>query len=161
MTLKLRAIADADYRVIISWIPDLAASQLWGGPNMVYPLTPKSLKTIMKPNLVRTFVMIDERLALMGVGQIYFKRPSRYHLARIIVNPAARGKGYGRTLVELLMAKSWSVADKYFTLNVNFGNERAQNLYESLGFVTSPPETGSFSETSHFMKKIVASCNSP
>lgn len=121
---------------------------------MVYPLTPKSLKAIMKPAVIRTFVMFDELKVTMGVGQIYFKRPSRFHLARIMINPAARGKGHGRTLVELLMEKSWKVPNKYFTLNVNFGNERAQKLYESLGFVISPPEEGSFSETSYFMRKV-------
>ena len=151
--MKLRPTIDPDYPEIISWVSSLADAQLWGGPMMTYPLTAGSLKRIMKPNLVRTYTMIDQLEKITGIGQLYFQKPSRFHLARIMVNPAVRGQGYGRKLVELLMDKSWAVPDKYFTLNVNFGNDRARALYESLGFVIAEAETGSFSETSHFMKK--------
>jgi len=151
--MKLRSSIDTDYPEIISWVPDLEAAQRWGGPNMVYPLTPEILIKIIKPKVVRTFTMVDENESVMGIGQIYFQGPSRFHLARIMVNPAARGQGYGRKLVEMLMNRSWIVPGRYFTLNVNFDNYRAKNLYESLGFVVSPAEEGSFSETSYFMKK--------
>jgi ribosomal protein S18 acetylase RimI-like enzyme len=154
MKLTLRSIIDTDFQEIVTWVPDLEASQRWGGPMMVYPLTPEILIGLINPKVVRTFVMVDEADAVMGVGQIYFKEPSRFHLARIMVDPAARGQGHGRKLVEMLMNRSWIVPDRYFTLNVNFKNKRAQNLYESLGFVVSPAEEGSFSETSYFMKKV-------
>ena len=153
--MHLRPTIDSDYPEVISWLSSLADAQLWGGPMMVYPLTPESLKLIMKPNLVHTYTMVDHAETVTGIGQLYFQKPSRFHLARIMVNPISRGKGYGRKLVQFLMDKSWAVPDKYFTLNVNFGNDRAQALYESLGFVIAEAEVGSFSETSHFMKKIV------
>ena len=154
MKLELRPTIDSDYPEIISWLSSLADAQLWGGPNMIYPLTTESLKRIMKPHLVDTYTMVDEAEMMMGTGQIYFKKPSRFHLARIMVNPSGRGRGYGRQLVNALMEKSWNVPEKYFTLNVNFGNDRARALYESLGFALAEAEAGSFSETSHFMKKV-------
>ena len=154
MTLTLRKAADADYPTIISWVPDLATAQLWGGPMMVYPLTVDELKSIIKPEEVDTFVMVDEADTVVGTAQFYFMEPSRFHLARIMVKPDERGKGYGRKLVNLLIAQTWDVPNKYFTLNVNFGNDRARALYESLGFAIADPETGSFSKTSHFMKKV-------
>ncbi len=153
MTLTLRKAADADYPTIISWVPDLATAQLWGGPMMVYPISVRDLINIIKPEEVDTFVMVDEADSVVGTAQFYFMPPSRFHLARIMVKPDARGKGFGRTLVNLLMAQTWDVADKYFTLNVNFGNDRARALYESLGFAIAEPETGNFSKTSHFMRK--------
>ena len=152
MTLTLRKAADADYPTVISWVPDLATAQLWGGPMMVYPLTVDGLKSIIKPNEVNTFVMVNEADQVVGTAQFYFMEPSRFHLARIMVKPDARGKGYGRKLVNLLMAETWSVPNKYFTLNVNFGNDKARALYESLGFAIAEPESGNFSNTSHFMR---------
>ncbi|MEM8863735.1 MAG: GNAT family N-acetyltransferase, partial [Chloroflexota bacterium] len=151
MTLTLRKAADTDYPTIISWVPDLATAQLWGGPMMVYPLTADELKNIIKPEEVDTFVMVDEDETVVGTAQFYFTESGRFHLARIMVKPDERGKGYGRTLVNLLMAQTWAVPNKYFTLNVNHGNDRARALYESLGFAIAEPETGSFSETAHFM----------
>ena len=156
MTLTLRKAADADFPIIISWVPDLATSQLWGGPMMVFPLSVEKLKQIIQPEKVDTFVMVDEADTILGIGQFYFSDPSRFHLARIMVKPDERGKGYGRKLVNLLMDQSWSVPNKYFTLNVNFGNDRARALYESLGFVVAEPESGSFNTTSHFMKKAAS-----
>ena len=151
--MKLRSTIDPDYPEIISWLSSLEEAQLWGGPKMIYPLTTESLKEIMRPGLIRTYTLIDEAEAILGIGQVYFARPNRFHLARIMVNPAVRGQGHGRRLVELLMEKSWNIPGKYFTLNVNFGNDRARKLYESMGFKISPAEEGSFSETSYFMKK--------
>lgn len=152
--LKLRKAADADYPTIISWVPDLAAAQLWGGPMMGFPLSVGKLKSIIQPEKVDTFVMVDEANQVLGMAQFYFSHPNRFHLARIIVKPNERGQGYGRKLVTLLMDQAWSVPGKYFTLNVNHGNERARALYESLGFAIAEPETGSFNKTSHFMKKV-------
>ncbi len=154
MTLTLRSATDADFSTIISWIPDLATAQLWGGPMMVYPLTVESLKEIMKPDETKVFVMVDDLEMVVGTAQFYFMPPSRFHFARIMVKPDKRGKGYGRTLVTLLMAETWSVPEQYLTLNVNFGNDRARALYESLGFAIAEPEAGNFSKTSHFMRKV-------
>ncbi|MEM9777242.1 MAG: GNAT family N-acetyltransferase, partial [Chloroflexota bacterium] len=153
MTLTLRKAADADYPSIISWVPDLATAQLWGGPMMAFPLTVEELKSIIKPDEVHTFVMVHETDIVLGTAQFYFAEPSRFHLARIMVKPDERGKGYGRKLVNLLMGQTWDVPNKYFTLNVNFGNDKARALYESLGFAIAEPEQGSFSKTAHFMRK--------
>ena len=156
MNLTLRLADDADFSTIISWIPDLAAARLWSGPNMPYPLTVDILKGAMDLEKNKVFVMIDDVNSVVGTAQFYFMEPSRFHLARIMVKPDERGKGYGRKLVNLIMAETWSVPEKYFTLNVNFGNDKAHALYESLGFAITTPETGNFSKTSHFMKKVAS-----
>ncbi|GGB16071.1 hypothetical protein GCM10011492_02230 [Flexivirga endophytica] len=55
----------------------------------------------------------------------------------IQVEPAARGKGYGRALMQ--EAAQWSRDNGLdtLTLHVFGGNDVAINLYESLGFVTT------------------------
>jgi ribosomal protein S18 acetylase RimI-like enzyme len=57
------------------------------------------------------------------------------HLARLIVDPQQRGKGYGRLLCVRLMetARSRQFVDR-FTLNVCRDNDVALRLYHSLGF---------------------------
>lgn len=154
MTPKLRPATIFDYPTIIRWVPDLNAARFWGGPKMTYPITVDFLEDQLRPTVDTTFVMIDERYDLLAFGQIQFREPSRFHLARLIVNPDVRGQGYGRTLVELLMAQAADLSDRFFTLNVNRNNEIAQNLYLSLGFQFAPHPLGStFSETSLFMRK--------
>lgn len=55
----------------------------------------------------------------------------------IQVEPATRGKGYGRAL--MCEAEKWSRAHGFRTLALHVfgGNDVAINLYESLGFVTT------------------------
>lgn len=55
----------------------------------------------------------------------------------IQVEPAARGNGYGRALVQ--EAATWSREKGFRTLALHVfgGNDVAINLYESLGFVTT------------------------
>ena len=58
------------------------------------------------------------------------------HVTNIAVDEAYRGKGIGRKLTEGLMQYLSNLGAAYATLEVRVSNERAQNLYKSLGFVT-------------------------
>ena len=57
------------------------------------------------------------------------------HITNIAVAEAERGQGIGRRLVEALMQYLSNLGASYTTLEVRVSNERAQHLYESVGFI--------------------------
>jgi len=57
------------------------------------------------------------------------------HITNIAIEEAERGQGYGRLLTSALMQYLSNLGAAYATLEVRRSNLRAQNLYESLGFV--------------------------
>jgi len=57
------------------------------------------------------------------------------HITNIAVAEAERGQGIGRRLVEALMQYLSNLGAAYATLEVRVSNERAQHLYESVGFI--------------------------
>ncbi len=58
------------------------------------------------------------------------------HITNIAVAEDEQGKGVGRKLTEALMQYISNLGAAYATLEVRVSNERAQNLYKSLGFVS-------------------------
>ena len=57
------------------------------------------------------------------------------HITNIAIAESERGFGYGRQLTEALMQYLSNLGAAYATLEVRRSNERAQNLYKSLGFI--------------------------
>ena len=58
------------------------------------------------------------------------------HITNIAVAEAYRGQGIGRKLTSSLLQYLSNLGACYATLEVRVSNERAQNLYRSLGFVS-------------------------
>ena len=58
------------------------------------------------------------------------------HVTNIAVAEEFRGRGIGRKLTEALLQYLSNLGAVYATLEVRVSNERAQNLYKSLGFVS-------------------------
>ncbi len=75
----------------------------------------------------------------------YFTRELHAHVEVLAVDPAARGRGVARALMDA--AESWARAAGMgrITLNVWVQNDRARGLYEHLGY--GP-------ETMHYLKRL-------
>ena len=58
------------------------------------------------------------------------------HITNIAVAEDARGRGIGRKLTEELLRVLSNLGAGYATLEVRVSNLRAQNLYQSLGFIS-------------------------
>lgn len=58
------------------------------------------------------------------------------HITNIAVAEPRRGKGVGRQLTAALLQYLSNLGAAYATLEVRVSNERARNLYTSLGFVS-------------------------
>jgi ribosomal protein S18 acetylase RimI-like enzyme len=64
--------------------------------------------------------------------------PGQVHLRMLGVDPAARGRGVGKLLMEASLEESRSAGKKVFTLNTTERMTAAQNMYEALGFERDP-----------------------
>jgi GNAT superfamily N-acetyltransferase len=63
--------------------------------------------------------------------------PGTAHIAQVVVDPDARGRGLGRALVTSAMARSAALGFGRITLLVADTNRAARGLYDSLGFETA------------------------
>ncbi|RNI21284.1 GNAT family N-acetyltransferase [Flexivirga caeni] len=86
-------------------------------------------------------IFIGEDDAGARVGRLWMAprggAPDTAFIYDIQVEPAARGKGYGRAIMQA--AAQWARDNGYraLSLHVFGGNDIAINLYESLGFTTT------------------------
>jgi len=132
----LRIAANEDLNSLISWIKDKEACKLWAGPLVRFPLTLQSLQKDIEFSEENTFVMKNPSGQLLGLGQLLQKENDRIHMARVIVSPLLRSKGFGELLCRLLIDEGIKQFGKvYFTLNVYSINKTAVRLYQKLGFM--------------------------
>lgn len=138
--MEFRPTTSEDLRTILGWVENDRDMVLWSGPTFTWPLTLDQLLTYLE-NPKRTYwsavdgdshelmghasLLIDEDAGLMRIGFI-------------IVNPALRGRGAGRSLVDGVVRRGFnSSAIPVMTLGVLAHNHPAIQLYESLGFTST------------------------
>jgi len=140
-TFMLRPPVAADYAAIAAWIPDAAACARWAGPQLAYPFEAGALPRLLAVEHGASYVLHDAHASLLGFGQYRLRQPGTAHLCRIIVAPAARGKGMGKALCRLLIDEARrATAAKAVTLRVYRDNLAAFAIYSDLGFVATDEE---------------------
>lgn len=77
------------------------------------------------------YLSADGRARAFGV---YWWIPPEAQLANLAVEPALRGRGLGRALLERLMARAVAEGGRLATLEVRLSNTPALALYRRLGF---------------------------
>jgi ribosomal protein S18 acetylase RimI-like enzyme len=136
MNATLRTPTAADYEVIASWVPDAKACERWAGPQLRYPFIAAELPRLLAMPDASSFCLREGDDTPIGFGQFWVKAPGFVHLGRIIVSPHERGRGLGRQLCELLVAKAARLTKaKTITLRVYKDNASAIAIYSSLGFM--------------------------
>lgn len=129
----LRSATSLDLKNVASWIRSKRECELWAGGSVAFPIDQNSLPSEIGFGEGNTFSLVIEE-ELVAFGQLIRKNSQRGHLARLIVNPALRGKGYGETLVRALLARARKDSFERVTLNVDIANGPALSLYAKLGF---------------------------
>ena len=150
----LRSATLSDLREVASWIRNKRECELWAGRRLGFPIDHGSLPTAIGFADGNAFSLAIHE-DLVAFGQIG-KNSRRGHLARLIVNPASRGRGYGRTLVRTLLDKARGSSFERVSLNVDIANVAAVSLYTKLGFVDMkkpPDEPGGFE--SRYMEMLI------
>lgn len=135
----------SDLKVVASWITSARDCELWAGWRVRFPIDLELLPTAIEFSEANAVSLFDgERL--VAFGQLVAKKEKRGHLARVIVLPPARGKGFGTVLVQALVDKARADSYEQVSLNVDQSNLPAIALYSKLGFHEAVPpadQTGS------------------
>ena len=120
------------------WFADRDAAFQWGGPGLRYPFSEEAFREDIRWGRVPSWSLVDSGNALLGFGQYYLNH-GRCHLARLAIDPARRGRGLGRRLVDELIRiglRDLRVAEcSLFVLN---DNQPAIRCYRALGFAPRP-----------------------
>ena len=127
---------------LMSWFRNRESVLNWGGLRFRYPFSRESFLEDVYWGRMPTFVLLDAAGAMVGFGQTYEKE-GRGHLARLIVSPGQRGKGYGTAIVEQLSEKARELFScSEFSLYVMQGNDVATRCYSKAGFEEAPCPNG-------------------
>ncbi|MDN3377328.1 MULTISPECIES: GNAT family N-acetyltransferase [unclassified Pseudoalteromonas] len=86
---------------MLNWFESEKALREWAGPDFRFPFDLASFTDDLQLNTLNSLVLISTEGEFLGFGQFYL-RVRRCHLARLVVNPRLRGKGYASILIEQL-----------------------------------------------------------
>ena len=130
--MKIYHATEKNLEEVASWIDTRQSCQIWGGPLVSYPIRLKALIEEIGFGVDNSYVYKTKE-KVIGFGQVIKNTKSSNHLARIIISPESRGKGYGFELCNTLISIAKEGGDM-ITLNVYRTNQAAVALYEKLGF---------------------------
>ena len=99
------------------------------------PWSRESFQQELERNVAARYLVAEENGRVVGYAGAWVILDES-HITNIAVAEDARGRGIGRKLTEALMRYISNLGAAYATLEVRVSNERAQNLYKSLGFVS-------------------------
>ena len=106
---------------------------MWAGPCVRFPLRIEKLSKDIEFSDNNSFSYINNE-SIFAFGQLLTKENGWLHLARIIVDPAERGRGYGKLLCFELIQVAMQRGYQKISLNVYRNNASAFKLYTDLGF---------------------------
>lgn len=99
------------------------------------PWSRESFRQELTRNAVARYLVAEENGEILGYAGAWIIMDES-HITNIAVREDARGRGIGRQLTAELLQILSNLGACYATLEVRVSNERAQNLYKSLGFVS-------------------------
>lgn len=118
----------------------LTEVQLWGGEGFNAPLTRSRFMQQLQLKDTESFVL-EGQDGDVAFGQLC-DRFGKHHLARLLVFPQVRGRGFGKQLIVHLCQQGLRQNPRLdFSLFVYKSNTVAVSLYKSLGFAeTAQPQ---------------------
>ena len=99
------------------------------------PWSRQSFQQELERNVAARYLVAEKNGQVVGYAGAWIILDES-HITNIAITEAERGKGIGRKLTEALMQYLSNLGASYATLEVRVSNERAQHLYNSLGFVS-------------------------
>lgn len=136
--MEFRSSNESDLETVISWIGSANQCLAWAGPDVTFPMTPEGLKGQIACDSENSYCLVEDG-RVVAFGQLIKKDDRHFHLARIVVAPDTRGRGYGRNICRHLIYRAQSMGTRLLTLNVYQDNLTALKLYRDLGFEPGPP----------------------
>lgn len=97
------------------------------------PWSRESFRRELEENVAARYLVAEKNGRVVGYAGAWVILDES-HITNIAVEQEERGQGIGRKLTEALLDYLSNLGAAYATLEVRVSNERAQNLYRSLGF---------------------------
>lgn len=132
--ITLRAFAPADDAALISWLRTPDELTLFTGPRLTWPLTTEQLDELRATPEFSPFTAVDEDGTPVGHIELVSTGPTSARVARVLVDPAQRGRGLGEQLTRAIIAEAAERGIRSLALFVFPDNTPAITLYEKLGF---------------------------
>ena len=148
----MREATRSDIGQLMGWFETADATTRWAGPNFAFPFTRESFLRDLKWPAVHSYCLVNDEDTMVGFGQFYEKF-GRNHLARIAVDPQARGHGHGVALVRGLAASAGELfPGRDTSLYVYLDNAAAIRCYRRAGFEdAAAPDEGESYKSCLFM----------
>ena len=99
------------------------------------PWSRESFRQEVTRNVAARYLVAEEDGEILGYAGAWVILEES-HITNIAVREDARGRGIGKLLTSQLLQVLSNLGACYATLEVRVSNERAQNLYKSLGFIS-------------------------
>lgn len=134
--LTLRAFTEGDFEALRSWAPAPDDVYMFAGSSLYWPLTDDQLRKWQRAEGVASWTAVRSDAPEVAVGHIELVRtgPDSARLARVLLDPAVRGKGFGKALVASAIDAAIAAGTRRIDLNVITGNAPAIATYRRLGF---------------------------
>ncbi|MDQ1130103.1 GNAT family N-acetyltransferase [Microbacterium sp. SORGH_AS_0888] len=139
--LTVRPRQDHDLERMVSWIADADALLLFSGARLSWPLTVAQLRAVTEANALAAYVVVDAEGHLVGHFDLRVEGAVTW-LGRVIVDPARRGRGLARHLVDLAAAEAGRLTPERLRLHVISTNLVAIRVYVRAGFVAQSSDAG-------------------
>ena len=140
--VTLKRFVKEDFQVLSSWFEDEKSLGQWGGGGLGSTLSIEDMLDMLReenthPKLRICRQAFNEKGEAVGHIQIAFDHVNGVgRIARFVVAPNMRGKGYGCTIMKAALNQLFSDSSvQRAELNVFTWNSQAINLYLKLGFI--------------------------
>ena len=147
MEYRLEPFDRANAPAVLSWARTREEREAWASITEPEPDASIFDRWVADAD-VRAFGFFEEDRCI-GYGEIWLDpEEGEVELARIILDPATRGRGVGRAFVRALVGRARDVGYDEIWLRVVPENERAITAYAAAGFVrTTPEEESTFNDS--------------
>ncbi|MBR7007371.1 MAG: GNAT family N-acetyltransferase [Ruminococcus sp.] len=151
--MKLRPyIPEKDFDIIKNWLPDERAHAMWCGSRFSFPIEKENFHAVLKEHAEnygdRPFAAADDNGRITGFFCISINTDTKAAFLRfVVVDPAIRGKGIGRQMIELAVEHALEADNaRCVQLCVFAENESAVRCYTSAGFelISKTPQAYEF-----------------
>jgi GNAT superfamily N-acetyltransferase len=126
-------------RVLAGWVRSRMDATLFAGTNFPWPVSADAFLAMTHEPGRDVRVLLDTESQPVATGSILITSQECARIGRVLVDPARRGEGFGRSIMRALIVEvSAQPHVRLIRLGVYQRNAAARTLYESLGFKATP-----------------------